>query len=162
MTQTLNLPSGAVATLRAGTGADLVQARKMIEQPDDLPFALLTRLLTVDGAELDLAGVKNLDMFDGFAIAEAANLSPTTEAERLPSGLAYTVRNGKFGDVQAAQRMVDERCDLDLCLIAVLATVDGEKLLPDDVAAMPLADALVLTKVVESLGPTRAPSRSPS
>lgn len=166
-TQTLNLPSGAVATLRAGFGADLVQARKMLgaidgAQPDDLSFAILTLLLKVDGQELDLDGVKSLDMYDGLTIAEAAKLAPEVSPDTLPSGGTYALRKAKFGDLQAAQRLVDERCDLDLCLIAVLATFDGERLPPDELAAMDLTDVLMLTKVVEGLGPTRAPSRSPS
>lgn len=162
MTQTLTLPSGATATLRPGTGADLAQARKMVEQPDDLSFALLALLLTVNGAELDLAGVKDLDMFDGFQIAEAAGLNPASSPDTLPSGKAYVIRQPKFGDVQAAQRQVDAFCDLEMCLVAVLVTIDGERLLPTDVAELPLADALVLSKAVESLGPTPAPSKSPS
>ncbi len=157
------LPSGAAATLRAGTGADLAIARKMAETEDDVPFALISILVKVDGAELDVAAALKLDMFDVIDLMSELGLNAEPEGDKLPSGKPFAVRRGIGEDLRAAQRLMGPNDDPDLVMACVLSTVDGAKILPDDLAAMPLADVLVLSKAVQKqVGPTRAPSTSPS
>lgn len=48
--KTLTLPSGKIAQIRDGVGRDLLNAqRKISDRPDELTYALLAELLTVDG-----------------------------------------------------------------------------------------------------------------
>lgn len=69
--KTLTLPSGKKALLKPGKGRDLLKAQRMANDPSEIPYALISILVTVDGEELDVDQVLDMDLSDVLKLQEA-------------------------------------------------------------------------------------------
>ena len=62
----------------------------------------------------------------------------------LPSGKIAQIRKGKGRDIVNAQRITSESSEVTLALVSELTTIDGNKLLFEDLLEMDLEDVCVL------------------
>lgn len=68
MTKTLTLPSGKIATIRAGVGFDLLQAQMKAKSSEEIPYALIAELTEIDGTRLVYEDILQLDLADVIAL----------------------------------------------------------------------------------------------
>jgi len=88
-----------------------------------------------------------------------------SESVTLPSGIVAAVRSGKGRDLKQAQRLVakgspDAATETAFALISILVTIDGQKIFPDQVEEMDLADVMKLTTFITRNFPK--PEESPT
>jgi hypothetical protein len=69
--KTITLPSGKKAVLKPGKGRDLLKAQRLANDPSEIPYALVSILATVDGQELDVDQVLDMDLPDVLKLQEA-------------------------------------------------------------------------------------------
>lgn len=62
--ETQTLPSGKTAEIRKGKGFDLLKAQRKAKTTDEIPYALLAELVTIDGEKLVYEDILELDLAD--------------------------------------------------------------------------------------------------
>jgi hypothetical protein len=65
------LPSGVTATIRDGTGRDLVAAYRKAKQPDEVIFALMAELVTIGDRRLVYEDLLEMNLKDVLALQQA-------------------------------------------------------------------------------------------
>jgi hypothetical protein len=76
--QTVTLQSGRVVTIRPAIAGDLVKAQMMISTPEQLPLALASLVITVDGAGMTLEDVTLMPLADFIELLPFVGLAPRT------------------------------------------------------------------------------------
>ena len=91
------LPSGKTATIIDGKGKHLFQAQKIAKAPDEITWALLAVLTTIDGQPLVYEDMPDMDLPDVFSLLNNSGLvdflSPTP-------AISSTSANTPAGDTQ--------------------------------------------------------------
>jgi len=77
-TMTITLPSGRTAVVRPGTAGDLVNAQMMVTTQEQLPLALVSMLVEIDGTRMMLEDVTAMPLPDFLALLPALGLSQPT------------------------------------------------------------------------------------
>jgi hypothetical protein len=65
------LPSGRTAQFRPGKGRDLIAAQRVAKTPDEVAFALISVLATIDGAPIVYEDLLEMDLPDVLKLQEA-------------------------------------------------------------------------------------------
>ena len=68
MTKTLTLPSGKIAEIRKGRGYDLLQAQIKAKDSEEIPYALIAELVSIDGQQLVYEDILDMDLEDVIAL----------------------------------------------------------------------------------------------
>ena len=68
MTKTLTLPSGKTAEIRKGRGYDLLQAQIKAKDSEEIPYALIAELVSIDGQQLVYEDILDMDLEDVIAL----------------------------------------------------------------------------------------------
>ena len=68
MTKTLTLPSGKIAEIRKGRGYDLLQAQIKAKDSEEIPYALIAELASIDGQQLVYEDILDMDLEDVIAL----------------------------------------------------------------------------------------------
>lgn len=64
----LMLPSGKKAVIREGKGRDLLNAQRIAQSPDEIIYALLAELVTIDGTKYVYEDVLEMPLTDVLAL----------------------------------------------------------------------------------------------
>lgn len=82
--KTLNLPSGSVAVIKPFTAADVMRMRRSLDQSapeESFMYALIAETTTIDGEQLVMEDVADIDGFDYLALmgefSGSANFQPS-------------------------------------------------------------------------------------
>lgn len=83
--KTITLPSGKVAVIRPGKGRDLIAAQRVAQNPEDISFALMAVLVTIDGAQLVAEDYMEMSLQDvltlqGEVLGNAPSPVPSTSS----------------------------------------------------------------------------------
>lgn len=158
----VQLPSGAIATLKAGLGRDFVRAQKMADGESALvTWALMAILARIDGQEVNIAALHKMPLRDASALRQAV-FDRKAEPGKLIDGRAYKIREGTGEDLFKAERAANEPAEQSLYLLAQLLTIDGEPQVGEVMLDLPLNDVLQLLGEMNEGRPTPAPSAPPS
>ena len=68
MTKKITLPSGKIATLKKGSGLDLLQAQQKAKTSEEITYALIAELAEIDGQKLVYEDILELDLEDVIAL----------------------------------------------------------------------------------------------
>lgn len=68
MSKTLTLPSGKIAEIRKGRGYDLLQAQIKAKDSEEIPYALIAELVSIDGQQLVYEDILDMDLEDVIAL----------------------------------------------------------------------------------------------
>ena len=68
MTKTLTLPSGKIAEIRKGRGYDLLQAQIKAKDSEEIPYALIAELASINGQQLVYEDILDMDLEDVIAL----------------------------------------------------------------------------------------------
>ena len=66
----IELPSGKKAIVRPGKGRDLIKAQRAAKTPDEIPYALVAELVTIEGKPVIFEDVLEMEIPDVLALME--------------------------------------------------------------------------------------------
>jgi hypothetical protein len=99
-TRTFTLPSGKTATIRPGKGRDLLTAQRVANSPEEVNFALMANLVTIDGQQHVMEDYFEMDLLDIVEIQsemgkKSSSQAPSTSSTSptTPDGASENLEN---------------------------------------------------------------------
>ncbi len=110
MSKTINLPSGKIATVKAGKGYDLLQAQQKAKTSEEIPYALIAELCEIDGQKLVHEDILELDLADVLTLQ--AEISGKFQAVSLQVNQSSTYAGQQGGSIPNSEECPSENSSI--------------------------------------------------